>query len=154
MFHIALYQPEIPPNTGNIMRLCANAGFTLHLIKPLAFDLDEKSLRRAGLDYRDWANVLSHENVKDFLNAMQGRRIFACSTKGNCNYAEINYEQDDVLLFGPETRGLPEDLRNNAPINEVIKIPMQADSRSLNLANAVAIIAYEAWRQHGFIGSA
>lgn len=150
MIHIALYQPEIPPNTGNIIRLCANGGFQLHLIHPLGFTLDDKRMRRAGLDYAEFAYMQQHKTTEDFLTAMQGKRIFACSTKGHTNYTDVSYQADDVLLMGPETRGLPDDILSALPEEQVIRIPMQANSRSLNLSNATAIIAYEAWRQLGF----
>ena len=153
MLHIALFEPEIPPNTGNIMRLVANMGFTLHLIEPLGFKLEEKSLRRAGLDYKDWADVCVHADYSKFLQQLPGARIFACSTHGTRNYSEVNFQDGDVLLFGPESRGLPADLRLALPAEQVIRIPMVAESRSLNLSNATAIIAYEAWRQLGFNGA-
>ncbi|WP_419421179.1 tRNA (uridine(34)/cytosine(34)/5-carboxymethylaminomethyluridine(34)-2'-O)-methyltransferase TrmL [Legionella sp. D16C41] len=148
MLHIALYQPEIPPNTGNIIRLCANSGAQLHLIHPLGFALDDKRMRRAGLDYHEWANVIYHDNEEAFIEQNKNRRIFACSTKAKQNYHTINYQDEDLLLFGPETRGLP------SPILErytAIRIPMHKNSRSLNLSNAVAIILFEAWRQLEFI---
>ncbi|MDH5300133.1 MAG: tRNA (cytidine(34)-2'-O)-methyltransferase [Gammaproteobacteria bacterium] len=153
MLHIALYQPEIPPNTGNIMRLVANMGFTLHLIEPLGFKLEEKSLRRAGLDYKDWANVIVHQDYAGLLARLPNARIFACSTHGRQNYAQVRYQAGDILLFGPETRGLPAKLRLALPPEQVIRIPMVAESRSLNLSNATAIIAYEAWRQLDFAGA-
>ncbi|BDM65951.1 tRNA (cytidine(34)-2'-O)-methyltransferase [Shewanella sp. NFH-SH190041] len=153
MFHIALYEPEIAPNTGNIMRLCANNGCQLHLIEPLGFDLEEKKLRRAGLDYRDMAHVTRHKDFAAFLTAMQGKRIMACTTKGSRPHSELQYQADDVLLFGPETRGLPMDIINATPTEQRLKIPMVPDSRSLNLSNAVAIISYEAWRQLGYAGA-
>lgn len=152
MLHIALYEPEIPPNTGNIMRLCANGGFQLHLIHPLGFVLDDKRMRRAGLDYREFAHVKQHENYATFLEAVKGQRIFACSTKGTQNYAEVSYQENDVLLMGPETRGLPKNVLDSMPVEQCIRIPMQANSRSLNLSNATAIITYEAWRQLNFSG--
>ena len=151
MLNICLYQPEIPPNTGNIIRLCANTGSQLHLIKPLGFSLDEKSVRRSGLDYHDLAPVVEFDSWEHYRDQQQNR-IFALSTKGNQHYDAIDFQPDDVLLFGPETRGLPEDVR--ASIGEgVIRLPMQPDSRSLNLSNAVSIVTYEAWRQLGFSGS-
>lgn len=150
MIHIALYEPEIPPNTGNIIRLCANGGFQLHLIHPLGFALDDKRMRRAGLDYAEFAHVQQHANYDAFTASVAGQRIFACSTKGEKNYTEVQYQAGDVLLMGPETRGLPVDIREALPAEQVIRIPMQANSRSLNLSNATAIIAYEAWRQLGF----
>ncbi|MBB1270693.1 tRNA (uridine(34)/cytosine(34)/5-carboxymethylaminomethyluridine(34)-2'-O)-methyltransferase TrmL [Shewanella sp. SR44-3] len=153
MFHIALYEPEIAPNTGNIIRLCANNGSHLHLIEPLGFDLEEKKLRRAGLDYADLANVTRHKNYADFLGAMAGKRIMVCTTKGSRPHTELEFAKDDVLLFGPETRGLPMDIINAAPLEQRLRIPMMSSSRSLNLSNSVAIISYEAWRQLGFEGA-
>lgn len=147
MLHIALYQPEIPPNTGNIIRLCANTGAKLHLIHPLGFELNDKRMRRAGLDYHEWAEVLHYENWSIFLEANLSRRIFACSTKSIQPYSEIVYQHEDILLFGPETRGLPIEILNN---HSGIRIPMTPNGRSLNLSNAVAIVLYEAWRQLNF----
>ena len=150
MFHIALYAPRIAPNTGNIIRLAANTGFTLHLIEPLGFNFEDKQLRRAGLDYHDIASLRRHPDYHHFLQVVDGSRIYACSTHGEQNYTAIDYRPGDVLLFGPETTGLPASLRNGDDITACIRIPMQPASRSLNLANAVAVIAYEAWRQQGF----
>lgn len=150
MFHIALYEPEIAPNTGNIIRLCANNGCKLHLIEPLGFDLEEKKLRRAGLDYRDLTSVTRYKNFDEFLKAMSGKRIMACTTKGSRPHSELEYAKDDVLLFGPETRGLPMEIIESIPPAQRLRIPMAATSRSLNLSNAVAIISYEAWRQLGY----
>ena len=150
MLHIALYEPEIPPNTGNIIRLCANMGAKLHLIHPLGFELDEKRLRRAGLDYREFMEVAEYPDYATFQMQMQGHRLFACSTKGIKNYTEMTYQDGDCFLFGPETRGLPASVRDPLSQDRVIRIPMLANSRSLNLSNAVAIIAYEAWRQLDF----
>jgi len=152
MFHIALYEPRIAPNTGNIIRLVANNGCSLHLIEPLGFDLDEKKLRRAGLDYHEMASVTRHASYDSFLQAMSKRRIFACTTKGSVFYDKINFQRDDVLLFGSETNGLPGNVLNNINAECRLRIPMCLGSRSLNLANAVAIISSEAWRQHGFNG--
>lgn len=152
MFEIALYEPQIAPNTGNIIRLCANLGATLHLIEPLGFDLEEKKLRRAGLDYHDLTRVQRHRNYQDFAAAMTGRRLYACTTKGSHSYHLVQYQAGDVLLFGSETSGLPDSVRDAFPSEQRIRIPMQSDNRSLNLANSVAIIGYEAWRQHGFAG--
>ena len=152
MFNIALFQPEIPPNTGNIIRLCANTGSQLHLIKPLGFSPTDKHLRRAGLDYHEWVNVTQHEDFASFLSVMPAMaRVFACSTKGRHYYQKVNYQPDDILLFGPETRGLPADILTALPAEQVIRIPMVANNRSLNLSNAVAIILYEAWRQQEFL---
>lgn len=149
MLHVALYQPEIPPNTGNIIRLCANTGAQLHLIHPLGFELDDKRMRRAGLDYHEFANVIHYPDECTFVEQNRQRRIFACTTKTTQGYHEVNYQDDDMLLFGPETRGLPETIRQNY---HCIRIPMCANSRSLNLSNSVAIILFEAWRQLGFTG--
>ncbi len=150
MFHIALYEPRIAPNTGNIIRLAANNGCSLHLIEPLGFDFEEKKLRRAGLDYHDLANVTRHANYESFIEAMPGRRILACTTKGSRFHDQIGYQDDDILLFGSETHGLPDNVLQAIAPELRLRIPMQADSRSLNLSNAVAIISYEAWRQQGF----
>jgi len=150
VLHVALYQPEIPPNTGNIIRLCANTGMQLHLIHPLGFTVDDKQLQRAGLDYHEWARVKHYDNYETFLEQLKPKRIFACSTKGKKNYTEVCFEAEDVLLFGPETRGLPVSVLEALPQDQIIRIPMLAISRSLNLSNAVAIIAYEGWRQLGF----
>ncbi|WP_018692072.1 tRNA (cytidine(34)-2'-O)-methyltransferase [Algicola sagamiensis] len=152
MFHIALHEPQIAPNTGNIIRLAANNGCRLHLIEPLGFDLEEKKLRRAGLDYQDLANMTIHANYEAFLTAMAGKRILACTTKGSRPHDQLTYEQGDVLLFGAETKGLPMEIIESVPQDCRLRIPMQPNSRSLNLSNAVAIISYEAWRQHGFAG--
>ena len=152
MFHIALHEPRIAPNTGNIIRLAANTGCQLHLIEPLGFSLEEKALRRAGLDYHDLINVVRYQHYDSFLTAMEGRRLFACSTKGNLGYHQVHYQAEDVLLFGSETTGLPQTILTSSTIEQVIRIPMQANNRSINLANSVAIICYEAWRQFDFIG--
>ena len=152
MFHVALFEPEIPPNTGNIMRLCANTGCCLHLIHPLGFSLDEKQVRRAGMDYRDLAAVQEHESFAAFNKAMLGKRVFACSTKAQTSYADTQFQEDDVLLFGPETRGLPEILLLSLPDDLKLRIPMLPDSRSLNLSNTVAVVVYEALRQQNFAG--
>ena len=150
MFHIVLYQPQIPPNTGNIIRLVANNGFKLHLIEPLGFNLEEKQLRRAGLDYHHLANVSRYSNYENFIETVQPDRVFAITTKGSRHYDQVNYSPGDVLLFGSETSGLPPALRQHLGSKNCIKIPMRSNSRSLNLSNAVAIVSYEAWRQHGF----
>ena len=152
MFEVVLYEPEIPPNTGNIMRLCANTGCRLHLIHPLGFDLDEKKLRRAGMDYRDMATVTEHENFFAFMQALEGRTVYALTTKGSHNYVNAEFKPDDVLLFGPETRGLPDDVLDSLNAEQKLRLPMFAESRSLNLSNTVAIVAYEALRQQSFIG--
>ena len=153
MFHIALFEPKVPPNTGNIIRLVANNGCCLHLIEPLAFSLDEKNLRRAGLDYHDLANVLTYPNYSAFAKAMGTRRIFACTTKGTLGYDRVDYQPNDVLLFGSETAGLPADVLGSIASERRLRIPMMPNNRSLNLSNAVAIVSYEAWRQNGFAGS-
>lgn len=152
MFHVALYEPQIAPNTGNIIRLCANNGCHLHLIEPLGFDLEEKKLRRAGLDYHEMANVHRYADYSSFLSAMGGRRILACTTKGSRPHDQLEYQSDDVLLFGSETSGLPDEVLNAIAAEYRLRIPMLADSRSLNLSNSVAVISYEAWRQQGFSG--
>ncbi|MDT8386967.1 MAG: tRNA (uridine(34)/cytosine(34)/5-carboxymethylaminomethyluridine(34)-2'-O)-methyltransferase TrmL [Thiogranum sp.] len=150
MFHIVLYQPEIPPNTGNVIRLCANTGNRLHLIKPLGFELEDSKLRRAGLDYREWAMVETHESFEEFVRSVNPGRIFALSTRGTRDYSQVSYHPDDAFLFGPETRGLPERLIIAAGARQVVRVPMVSQSRSLNLSNSVAIVVYEAWRQQGF----
>ena len=150
MFQLALYQPEIPPNTGNIIRLCANTGSQLHLIKPLGFELDDKRLRRAGLDYAEWASVQTHDNWQAFRAVVTNARIIAATTKATQSYAAIDYRVDDVLLFGPETRGLPESILRELGADHCVRLPMQPDSRSLNLSNSAAVLLYEAWRQHDF----
>lgn len=158
MFDIALYEPEIAPNTGNIIRLCANCGANLHLIEPLGFDLEEKKVRRAGLDYHDLARVTRHQNLDAFYAHLQQKhgdhyRIFACTTKTTQHHVDARFQTGDVLMFGPETRGLPAELIESLPPAQRIRIPMMPEARSLNLSNAVAIIAYEAWRQLGFEGA-
>lgn len=153
MLDVVLYQPEIPPNTGNIIRLCANTGFRLHLIEPLGFDLDDKKLRRAGLDYREFQSLKVHKDWQAYLDSAQPNRIYGLSTKGTRSYSDVKFERNDALLFGPETRGLPAELRESLGSAQVLRLPMQAESRSLNLSNATAIMVYEAWRQLGFEGS-
>lgn len=145
--HIVLFQPEIPPNTGNIIRVCANTGAQLHLIYPLGFSMEEKGLRRAGLDYSEWVNVKEYTNFTLFLKQQKPSRIFACTTKATKIYSSVSFQKNDVLLFGPESRGLPADLRDSMNPNNLIRIPMQKNSRSLNLSNAVSVILYEALRQ-------
>ncbi|MDD1782082.1 tRNA (cytidine(34)-2'-O)-methyltransferase [Enterovibrio sp. ZSDZ35] len=152
MFHIALYEPQIAPNTGNIIRLAANTGCKLHLIEPLGFDFEEKKLRRAGLDYHDLTNVTRYPNYGAFLEAMGERRIFACTTKGSRPHADVSYQEGDVFLFGSETCGLPDLVRDAFSADHRIRVPMVPSSRSLNLSNSVSIICYEAWRQLGFQG--
>jgi tRNA (cytidine/uridine-2'-O-)-methyltransferase len=152
VFHIALHEPQIAPNTGNIMRLVANNGCQLHLIEPFGFDFEEKKLRRAGLDYQDLANVTRYPDYAAFLEAMGERRVFALTTKGHQNYAEVAFLPGDVLLFGSETSGLPANIRESLPAGQRLRIPMQPNNRSMNLSNAVALVSYEAWRQQGFTG--
>ncbi len=152
MFHIALHEPRIAPNTGNIIRLSANNGCQLHLIEPLGFDLEEKQLRRAGLDYHDLAKIQRYKDYTQFYDAMSGQRIFACTTKGKAQYDQVEYQEGDVLLFGSETTGLPDSILQPLAEDRKIRIPMQENNRSINLSNAVAIISYEAWRQNQFFG--
>lgn len=152
MFHIVLYQPEIPPNTGNIIRLCANTGARLHLVRPLGFRVDDKTLARAGLDYHEFARVEVHLNWQALESVLGGARKFLVSTRGATRYDEPRYEPGDVLVFGPETSGLPNALLEIVPPERRIRLPMVTTARSLNLANAAAIVLYEAWRQNGFEG--
>jgi tRNA (cytidine/uridine-2'-O-)-methyltransferase len=152
MFHLILYQPEIPPNTGNAIRLCANTGTALHLIEPLGFDLEEKKLRRAGLDYREFASVQTHASLRTCLQALHQPRVFALSTRGTTRYSTPAYASGDAFLLGPETRGLPQQILDGLPEEQVLRLPMQPASRSLNLSNTAAVIVYEAWRQLGFCG--
>lgn len=153
MLHVVLYQPEIPPNTGNIIRLCANTGAELHLIHPLGFELDDAKLRRAGLDYRELAVIHEHPTVGSFIQSVQPSRLMAFSTRGQRPYADASFAHGDALLFGPETRGLPQAMLDELGEDNVWRIPMLADSRSMNLSNAVAVVVYEAWRQLGFAGA-
>lgn len=153
MFDIVLFEPEIPPNTGNIIRLCANSGARLHLIRPLGFQFDDRQLRRAGLDYHEWAEVRLHRDLTAFLAGVKPARLFAFTTRGARPYHAVAYQPDDVLLFGPETRGLPARVLADIPREHQLRIPMLTTGRSLNLANAVAIAVYEAWRQCGFRGT-
>jgi tRNA (cytidine/uridine-2'-O-)-methyltransferase len=150
MFDVILYQPEIPPNTGNIIRLCANTGARLHLVKPLGFSMEDRQLVRAGLDYHEFAAVKVHEDWTDCVALFKDRRIFAVSTKGAQRYDLNRYGSGDAFLFGPETRGLPADILGSFPDSQRIRVPMLPDSRSLNLSNTVALVLYEAWRQVGF----
>jgi tRNA (cytidine/uridine-2'-O-)-methyltransferase len=152
MFHIVLYQPEIPPNTGNVMRLAANTGMQLHLIEPLGFRLEDKELRRAGLDYREWAEVRLHATLEAFLETVRPPRLLAFSTRATRLYTEVSYQPDDALLFGPETRGLPAEVLDRLPPEHRLRLPLRPNNRSLNLSNAVAVVVYEAWRQQGFAG--
>ncbi|MDE0840712.1 MAG: tRNA (uridine(34)/cytosine(34)/5-carboxymethylaminomethyluridine(34)-2'-O)-methyltransferase TrmL [Porticoccaceae bacterium] len=153
MLDIVLYQPEIPPNTGNIIRLCANTGFKLHLIEPLGFELDDKKLRRAGLDYAEFQSLSLYRDWQHYREVSPSKNIYAFSTKGNRCFSSVDYEVGDALLFGPETRGLPTEIRREIGSQQVVKLPMLAASRSLNLSNTVAIATYEAWRQLNFTGS-
>ena len=150
VIHVVLYQPEIPPNTGNVIRLCANTGARLHLVEPLGFVLDDAKLRRAGLDYHEWAQVTVHPDLATALAAVQSGRVFAFTTRGQRLYTEPDYRDGDALLFGPETRGLPAAVLDALPATQRLRIPMRPDVRSLNLSNAVAVAVYEAWRQVGF----
>jgi len=150
MLNIVLYEPEIPPNTGNIMRLCANTGCILHLVKPLGFELDDKQLRRAGLDYREYADVREWDDLGSLLDEFTRDRVFAVTTKGLINHTEVEFEAEDILMFGPETRGIPDAVLGLMADNRKLRIPMLPSSRSLNLSNAVSIVVYEAWRQLGF----
>jgi len=152
MFDIVLYQPEIPPNTGNIIRLSANTGCRLHLVKPLGFSLEDKQLQRAGLDYHEYATVKTHENWDECLRQFSGRRMFALTTKGSKRYSDAIFQRDDVFVFGPETRGLPVEVLAQFDESRRIRLPMRAESRSLNLSNSVAVVVFEAWRQIGFEG--
>jgi len=153
MFNIVLFEPEIPPNTGNIIRLASNSGCQLHLIEPLGFNLDEKNLRRAGLDYHQYSSLQTYKSWPDFLSKKSTGKIYAFSTKGKMLYTDITYSEGDYLLFGPETRGLPESIRTHQDVDAVLTIPMQSSSRSLNLSNSAAIAVYEAWRQLNFQGN-
>ena len=153
MLDIVLYEPEIAPNTGNIIRLCANTGYRLHLIRPLGFALDDRRLKRAGLDYHEWAQVQIHDTLSDFMAAIHPLRLFALSTRGRTPHDAPRYALGDALLFGPETRGLPQALLDRLPPEQRICLPMQPDSRSLNLSNACAVVVYESWRQLGFLGA-
>jgi len=153
MLDIVLYQPEIPPNTGNIIRLCANTGFALHLIEPLGFDWDDKKVRRAGLDYHEFAKVQRYPSLEAYIQARAPKRIFACTTKGKTFFADAQYQTGDALLFGPETRGLPDTVIQSLPPQQRVRIPMLPQSRSMNLSNAVSVFVYEAWRQLSFEGA-
>jgi len=154
MLHIVLFEPEIPPNTGNIIRLCANTGFHLHLIHPLGFSWEDKKLRRAGLDYSEFADIVHHDNYQAFCGYknehLAESTLYAMTTKGSRNFFEAQFQANDILMFGPETRGLPDEILDQVAAPERLRIPMQANSRSLNLSNSVAIGVYEAWRQLDF----
>ncbi|NDL64803.1 tRNA (uridine(34)/cytosine(34)/5-carboxymethylaminomethyluridine(34)-2'-O)-methyltransferase TrmL [Acerihabitans arboris] len=153
MLHIVLFEPEIPPNTGNIIRLCANTGFQLHLIEPLGFTWDDKRLRRAGLDYHEFAEIRRHHDYGAFLAEQAPQRLFALTTKGSAAHSAVSYLPGDYLLFGPETRGLPPAILDTLPADHKIRIPMQYGSRSMNLSNAVSVVVYEAWRQLEYQGA-
>lgn len=154
MFEIVLFQPEIPPNTGNVIRLAANSGCALHLVEPLGFDLSDKQLARAGLDYRDLAHVRVHPHWAACQAALAGRRMFAFSTRGSCRYDTVRYQVGDVLVFGPESRGLPPALLDGFAPQARLRVPMRPRNRSVNLSNVVAVAVYEGWRQAGFAGAA
>ncbi len=152
LFHVVLYQPEIPPNTGNIIRLCANTGSTLHLIHPLGFEFDDKRLRRAGLDYREFATVQQHADFDSFLHLVSPPRWFAVSTRGRQRYDQVGYAAGDAFVFGPETRGLPQAMLDAMPPERRLRLPMCPGQRSMNLSNSVAVLVFEAWRQQEFAG--
>ena len=150
MIHVVLYEPEIPPNTGNIIRLCANTGALLHLIHPLGFKLDDARLLRAGLDYHEWADIHEHKSLNTFIETIKPEKLYAISTRGKTLYAEAKYPDNVALLFGPETRGLPSTLLDELPDGDILRLPMLPDSRSLNLSNAAAILVYEVWKRNNF----
>ena len=152
MFDVVLYQPEIPGNTGNIIRLCANTGVTLHLVKPLGFTMTDKQMKRAGLDYHEYATMQIHDNWETCTETLRDRRCFAMTTKGSTRYTDINFSEGDVFIFGPETRGLPPEMFALFTPERRLRLPMQPESRSLNLSNSVAVLVFEAWRQVGFVG--
>ncbi len=154
MVHVILYNPEIPPNTGNVIRLCANTGARLHLVRPLGFELDDARLRRAGLDYHEWASVQVHDSLDACLAVLEGSRVFCLSTRGRRSLFDTAFRVGDALLFGPETRGLPAALLDSWPQDRILRLPMRAQSRSLNLSNSVAVAVYEAWRQLEFADGA
>jgi len=152
MLHVVLYQPEIPPNTGNVIRLCANSGARLHLIRPLGFELDDTKLRRAGLDYHEFAAVDVHDALQTFVEQIKPDRLFALSTRGRTVYTNVRFRENDAVVFGPETRGLPQAFLDSLPPEQTLRLPMRPNNRSLNLSNAVAVVVYEAWRQRDFAG--
>ena len=152
MFSLILYEPEIPPNTGNIIRLCANTGVALHLVEPLGFELDEPRLKRAGLDYREFATVVTHGSLDACLEALEQPRVFALSTRGTTQHDSPDYQAGDAFLFGPETRGLPTEVLESVPPEQRLRLAMKENSRSLNLSNSAAVVVYEAWRQLEFVG--
>lgn len=153
MFHVILYQPEIPPNTGNVIRMCANTGARLHLIAPLGFDIDEKAVRRAGMDYAELANVQVWQSLDECMQRIGQPRWFAISTRGTTQYDSVQFADGDAFVFGPETRGLPQPVLEECPPQQRLRIPMRPGNRSLNLSNAAAVVVYEAWRQRGFTES-
>jgi tRNA (cytidine/uridine-2'-O-)-methyltransferase len=152
MFHVVLYEPEIPPNSGNVIRLCANTGAHLHLIRPLGFRLNDRDLKRAGLDYHEYATLLVHDDFDACMKNLSGHRTFAFSTRGERRFDKVAFASGDVLVFGPETRGLPVEVLTRFAQDHRLRLPMRPDNRSLNLSNAVAVVVYEAWRQNGFAG--
>lgn len=159
MFDVVLFQPEIPPNTGNVIRLCANTGARLHLVRPLGFELEDRQLKRAGLDYHEYATLQVHDDLPAALAAIETAngvpaRVFALSTRGRTRFDTVEYARGDVFVFGPETRGLPGELLDSLPEAQRLRLPMRPDNRSLNLSNAVAVVVFEAWRQHGYAGGA
>lgn len=154
MLHVILHNPEIPPNTGNVIRLCANTGASLNLVRPLGFDLDHAKLRRAGLDYHEFARVVVHDDLEACLAALGSPRVFAFTTRGSVRHTDVRFGGGDALLFGCETRGLPDDVLAGIPHPFQVRLPMMPGNRSINLSNAVAVAVYEAWRQLGFAGSA
>jgi tRNA (cytidine/uridine-2'-O-)-methyltransferase len=153
MFHVILYQPEIPPNTGNVIRLCANSGCRLHLIRPLGFTLKDKQLLRAGLDYHEFATLRVHDTLPDCLSEFDPARVFALTTKGSQAFHQVHYQTGDAFLFGPESRGLPAEVLSQFNAEQRVRLPMLPDNRSLNLSNTVAVAVFEAWRQCGFEGA-
>jgi tRNA (cytidine/uridine-2'-O-)-methyltransferase len=153
MFEVILYQPEIPPNTGNVIRLCANTGSNLHLVRPLGFDLEDKQLKRAGLDYHEYASMKVHDSLQECLQTLSPLRLFAFTTKGSHAYHEVQYQKGDAFLFGPESRGLPSEVLESLPPEQRLRLPMLPNNRSLNLSNTVAVVVFEAWRQCGFEGA-
>ncbi len=153
MLHVVLYQPEIPPNTGNVIRLCANTGSRLHLIEPLGFRLEDRELKRAGLDYHEYASLTVHKTWQAMLEELSPRRFFTLSTKNSTRYESVQFADEDVFIFGPETRGLPPEILDSLPAENRLRIPMRPNNRSLNLSNSVAVVVFEAWRQLGFAGA-
>ena len=150
MLRVVLFEPEIPPNTGNVIRLCANTGAELHLIEPLGFALDHAKMRRAGLDYREFADISTHASLADFLATVRPPRLFALSTRGATRYDKVRFQDGDAVMFGPETRGLPQAVLDALPADHVLRLPMRPGNRSVNLSNAVAVVVFEAWRQHDY----